>query len=175
MAQAQANPADKSSAASPSERKRIPMSVPQARLAVPDIPGYHMHWFRGEAGRIQRAMQAGYEFVDEGEVQVNNRLLGLDPIKSGNTDMGTRVSQIAGGDDIDATGQATRLYLMKIKQELWEEDQKALTEPGSRLDGVRKGLLGGTLGSDNQAPGDRAQTYLDPKRTKMPDFLKRKN
>ena len=155
------------------ERTRIPMSVPVANLAVPEIPGYHLHWFRGEPQRIQRAQEAGYEFVNKGEVLVNNKSLGSDPASDGNTDMGTRVSHISGSDLAD-DGQPQRLYLMKIKEEWWIADQKALTAEGSRLDGVRKALLGGRIGSESQSAPDRAQTYVDTKRTRLPSFLERK-
>ena len=31
-------------------RKRIPMSVPKAKLSVPEIPGFHLHWINDYAG-----------------------------------------------------------------------------------------------------------------------------
>ena len=173
MAQRLANPADASNMPSATERTRVPMSVPVAHLAVQEIPGYHLHWFNGTPQRIQRALQGGYEFVEQGEVQVNNRTLGSDAATDGNTDLGSRVSIVA-GTDIGLDGQPVRLYLMKIKEEWWQADQKALVGDGSRLDGVRKSLLGGMIGSEKQSVEDRAQTYLDPSRTKIPEFLKRK-
>lgn len=174
MAQRQANPADETNTPSSEERTRIPFNTIVSRLSVPEIPGYHLHWFNGTPQRIQRARAGGYEFVRDDEVLVNNNVLGSDPAEDGNTDMGTLVSQPAGGDAIDANGQAVRLHLMKIKEELWQADQKALTAPGSRLDGVRNALVGGQIGQENQPGTDRSQVYLDPKRTKIPDFFKRK-
>ena len=50
------------------EATRIPMSLPELKLAVVDIPGYHLHWFRG--ARVPRALQAGYEYVDSSEVSI---------------------------------------------------------------------------------------------------------
>ncbi len=173
-AQSTTNPANKDTKPTVAERKRIPMSVPQARLAVPDVPGYHLHWFRGEAGRIQRALAAGYEWVEEDEVSLNSRILGGTPLDKGNTDLGTRVSQVAGGD-IGNDNQPVRLYLMKIKEELWRQDQKALEGEGSQLDRVRSSLLGGLIGAESQSNEDRKQTYVDPKRTKVPEFFNRKS
>ena len=173
MSQRQASPADATNMPSATEKTRIPMSVPVAHLAVQEIPGYHLHWFNGTPQRIQRALQGGYEFVDPSEAMLNNRVLGSDTVQDGNTDLGTRVSIVA-GDDIGQDGQPVRLYLMKIKEEWWQADQKALVSEGSRLDGVRKGLLGGLIGAEKQSAEDRAQTYVDTARTKIPDFLKRR-
>jgi hypothetical protein len=173
MSQREANPADATNLPKVTEKTRIPMSVPVARLAVQEIPGFHLHWFNGTPDRIARALQGGYEFVEQGEVSLNNRVLGSDVAKDGNTDMGTRVSQAA-GTEIGADGQPVRLYLMKIKQEWWEADQKALVSDGSRLDNVRKALLGGSVGAEKQSAEDRQQTYLDKTRTQIPDFLKRR-
>ena len=99
------------------ETKRVPMSIPVARLSVPEIPGYHLHWFSGEA-RVQRALQAGYEFVEADETHVNDR----SAAGGENQDMGSRVS-VFSGDEVDARNQPVRLYLMKLRDEFWEEDQ----------------------------------------------------
>jgi hypothetical protein len=40
-----------------SEADRIPMSVPQLRLAVPEKEGWHRHWF--VAKNVARAQRAG--------------------------------------------------------------------------------------------------------------------
>jgi hypothetical protein len=117
-------------------------------------------------------MNAGYEWVHPSEVAINDRGLGTDGT-DGNTDLGERVSVIAGGD-VGADLQPQRLYLMKLKQELWLADQKALEGEGSRLENVRQSLLVGRIGADGQNRTDQANTYLDQKRTKIPAFLQRK-
>jgi hypothetical protein len=108
-----------------SNKNRIPMSVPQQKLVAPEIPGYHCHWMLGTASRLAQARKAGYTFVEDDETDVNNFDLGGNPEDSGNTDMGSRVSIVAGGDT-SPDGDAVRLYLMKLPQELWEADQAAL-------------------------------------------------
>lgn len=123
------------------ERKRIPMSVPVSKLAVPDIPGYHLHWFRGDEVRIQRALDAGYEFVEDTEVKPNSVGLGQDSAASGNTDMGSRVSVVA-GKEIGDDRQALRLILMKIKQEWWEADQKLVEQRNDLVANSLKGQPG---------------------------------
>lgn len=159
-------PAPKSAA----ERKRIPMSTPVQKLEVPEIPGYHLHWFRGDAERIERAIAGGYEFVDSNEVHVNNVSLGGDSAQSGNTDLGSRVS-IVSGQEVGKDGQAQRLVLMKIRQEWWEEDQAAIEARNTQ---VRDSLVSGAIGSEKDAQGDSQHRYVDKTRTAIPDFFKRK-
>lgn len=152
------------------ERKRVPMSVPVQKLEVPEMPGYHLHWFIGSPERLQRAIDGGYEFVDEREVQTNNVSLGGDSTASGNTDMGSRVSVVS-GQEIGRDGQPTRLVLMKIRQEWYEEDQKVIE---SRNELVVASLLGGAIGAEKDRPGDANHRYVDKSRTSIPDMFKRK-
>lgn len=152
------------------QRKRIPMSTPVQRLEAPDIPGYHLHWFRGDIARIQRAIEGGYEYVDPREVRVNSVGLGNDSIASGNTDMGSRVSVVA-GTEVGTDGQPVRLVLMKIKQEWYEEDQKIVE---ARNEQVAASLRGGMIGSEKDAPGDTMHRYVDKARTVIPDLFKPK-
>jgi hypothetical protein len=129
------------------ERTRIPMSLPIQKLAVPPIPGYHLHWMRGDAARVQQALRAGYEFVNQDEVDVTNTNLADNAETSGSTDMGSRVSIVA-GSEIDAGGQPERLFLMKLRQEYWEEDQAVLE---NRNEEVAAALRGGAT-PGNVAP-----------------------
>jgi len=158
------NPASRSSG---TERKRIPMSVPVQKLSVPDIPGYHLHWFQGTPDRLERALSGGYEFVDEIETSVPDAGLGGTSTRTGNTDLGTRVSMVA-GKEIGADGQPIRLVLMKIKQEWYEEDQKLVEQ---RNQSTIDSLLGGTQSAGGH---DASHRYVDRDRTLIPDFFKRK-
>jgi hypothetical protein len=63
------NPSNRS--ASP-ERKRIPMAVPVQKLSVPDIPGYHLHWFQGDAGPA-RTRPSGWLRVRRGDGDLRQR------------------------------------------------------------------------------------------------------
>lgn len=161
-----ANVAGKSNA----ERKRIPMSVPVQRLEAAEIPGFHLHWFRGTSERIQRALDGGYEFVDPQEMKINNVSLGGDSAISGNTDMGSRVSVLS-GQEVGNDGQPVRLILMKIKQEWYEEDQKTAEQ---RSEQVAQALTAGSFGSEKDAAGDTVRRYVDKSRTSIPDLFKRK-
>lgn len=166
MADVKANPATPAGKDT-AERKRIPMSVPVQRLSAPDVPGYHLHWFNGTPERLQRALDGGYEFVDEREMKINNVSLGGDTTRSGNTDMGSRVSVVS-GEQIGKDGQPTRLILMKIKQEWYEEDQK-LVEQRNEL--VAASLRGGLLGAEKDVGGDTKLRYVDKARTAIPELF----
>jgi hypothetical protein len=162
------NPGTRSIAAA--ERKRIPMSVPVQKLESADIPGYHLHWFLNTPDRLQRAIDGGYEFVEEKETKVNAVSLGGTSTLSGNTDMGSRVSVVS-GQELGKDGQPTRLVLMKIKQEWWDEDQKLVEDRNTQ---VRDTLLGGMIGAEKDAAGDSRHRYVDKDRLAIPDFFKRK-
>lgn len=150
---ATSNPANAPTPAAPaSERKRIPMSLPKAKLGVPKIPGYHLHWIADRQGRLMQAVQAGYEFVTEAEVGIQDFGLGNDASRTANTDMGTRVSVI-GGAGMDP-GTTERLYLMKQKEEWWKEDQKVLQE---RNQSVMQSIKRDGLPAEGQ---DNSQRYV---------------
>lgn len=152
------------------ERKRVPMSVPVQRLETAELPGYHLHWFLSTAERLQRALDGGYEFVDEREMKLNNVTLGGDSAVSGNTDMGSRIS-IVSGQEVGKDGQPTRLVLMKIKQEWYDEDQAVIEARNTK---VRDSLLGGMIGAEQDRAGDSQHRYVDKSRTQIPDFFKDK-
>jgi hypothetical protein len=152
------NPAERPGR-SRAERQRVPMSVPVQKLHVPEIPGYHLHWFRGLPDRILRAQQAGYEFVEHDEVTLNNVDLGGESAASGNTNMGSRVSVVT-GDEIGRDNQPVQLILMKLREELWRQDQEAVAD---RNENVAAALRGGRVGAGmagGEGPGDIATRYV---------------
>lgn len=110
------------------ERTRIPMSVPQRKLEVPEIEGFHQHWFL--ENRVPRALQGGYIFVDPQETSINQLGIGADGMSDQNADLGNRVMVVA-GTGLD--GKPEHLVLMKIREEWWQEDQKALEAVNKRV------------------------------------------
>lgn len=156
-----ANPPEKA------PRKRIPMALPTLKLSVPDIPGYKTYWFRGAPGRIQQALNAGYEFVERDEVELNHGGLANSYDVDGNTDMGTRVS-VATGDGSEGP-QNARLYLMKIKQELWEEDEQEVAKKHEGIAAQMRGDKGfANAGSDTTSRYSRGENrnLFTPRRAK---------
>jgi hypothetical protein len=135
---------------------RIPMSVPQLRLEVPAIPGMHLHWFVSK--NIHRAQKAGYTFVEDDEVDLANFGLADDASNSGNTDLGSRVSQFAGGM-VEGTSDPQRLYLMKLPQ----EDCAALEATNEKIAAALRGGQtgpGGAGAAPQETAGDRGKRYL---------------
>ena len=116
------NPANRAGSEKTAEtRKRIPMSVPSRKLEVPEIPGYHLYWFRD--ANVPRAQQAGYVFVEDREVPLNQFGVGTDKSVSGNADLGSHIRVVGGTAE---GGGVEHLTLMKIKEEWWREDQKEI-------------------------------------------------
>lgn len=139
------NPASDSEATF-DESKWVPMGSKSTRLSVPNKPGWHRHWFRTEPGRIERAMQAGYKFVDPAEISMIPQQLGGAPEQGGSTDMGSRVSVAAGG--YGDNGQALRLYLMECPMRLYERAKAMLQQD---TDATVNALAAGRGGKDDYA------------------------
>lgn len=148
----QANPAN-SRLPSITEENRVPMSLPEQMLQVPSIEGYEMYWFADRPGRISRAIAAGWQFVEPGEVKINNFSLAGDFLKDGNTDLGSRVS-LHGG--VNEQGASERLYLMKCKKEWYDKDMAARE---ARNDAVAAALRGGNVGSEKENRDDANKRY----------------
>lgn len=95
-------------------KERIPLGVPRKKLEATPIQGKHLHWINDYSGRISDALQSGYEFVNENETKIN------DFVTPGNSDLGSQVKRLVGKDD---NGGPLFAYLMKIDEDLWQEDQ----------------------------------------------------
>lgn len=123
---------------SKTHRARVPFSANRKRLQVDEkFEGFVTRWFNDQDDRIQRALAAGYEFVDRDDV----RQVGDKDVANGNTDMNSKVSRVVGRT---AENQPIRAFLMKIRKE-WYEADKAKKEETNRLvdDAVRAGTVGG--------------------------------
>ena len=147
-----ANPANE--AGTIAERTRVPMNLPEQKLFVPPIEGYRLYWFRGEPGRLQRAKKAGYDFVRPEEVDLNNFDLGGDLTQSGNSDASERVSMPA-QDGAGEDGQYLRLFLMKIKEEWFIEDQIQYEQ--KKIQPIVDSFMAGTIGAGK---GDASNRYV---------------
>jgi hypothetical protein len=136
------------------ERERVAMSVPSMKMAVPKIPGYVSYWFNDDEGRIERAQRAGYEFASSEEVALHDFSVAGDSTKTGNQDMGSRVSMVVG---TLKTGAPMRGYLMKIREEVWKVDQMLQQK---RNDQIAHALRAGRLGTEEVSQADLANTYV---------------
>ena len=104
-------------------KRRKPLGVPVQRLQA-DVPsGMTGRWMNDTPGRIQRAMEAGYEFISsDGEVVQNRE--------------GCRSEIVGTGRD----GGAMKAFLMAIPTVLYEEDQAAKMSEVDKIDeAIRRG------------------------------------
>lgn len=147
-----ANPANAPAKQLPT-RERIPMSLPVQKLAVPEIPGWHCHWMRGDPQRINQALRAGYTYVDQDEVDMSTFGVANGPGDSGHSDLGTRVSFISGRE---ADGGVERLYLMKLPMEYWLQDQGKYAEMQEQTAAQLRGQKGFI-----EAGGDNSNRYAN--------------
>lgn len=130
--------------------KRVPFGGNRQKLQVDEIPGYVTRWFNDVDGRVERALDAGYEFVTPEEAEG----LGQGQLHQENTDLGSRVSKIVSR----GTDKVIRGVLMKIKREWYEEDQE-LKEQRNRMvdDALRAGRPGGNEVENQYVPKGHRQ------------------
>ena len=120
------------------QRRRNVFNGTTLRLTVnKTIPGHHLHVFTDTGMRIQEALEAGWEFVSPEEVGG----VGTNVVDK-NTDLGNRVRYLVNprtGDGSEKFG-----YLMKLRDEWWEEDNRAKNVQPDRIDNaIRKGKVAG--------------------------------
>ena len=116
------------------EDNRIPFGSFVQRLAYPERPGYHRHWFNDSPGRIMRALQAGYKHVTDPDGKNVSRPVG---------------TAIGGGALIG--------FLMELPGRWWDKDMALLQKEVDRIDGaIRRGNIEGQVGRDGR--------YIPPQR-----------
>jgi hypothetical protein len=118
-------------------KRRNVFNGTEAKVGVREqIPGYHLHVFTDVGGRIQEAMDSGYEFVTPAEVGGVS-----ENVVSRNGDLGERIRYLV---NPRAQGSEQFGYLMKIRQEWFEEDQAELQAKNTRIDtAIRQGKVTG--------------------------------
>jgi hypothetical protein len=109
---------------------RIPLGTPNAKLSAPKRAGYVRRWINDMNGRIQAAERAGYAKVEEKGVECVRR-----------------VGTLEGGHPLNA-------HLMEIRQEFYDEDQRAKQ---ARVDEVDAVIKGGK--PQGVAPEDQSRFY----------------
>lgn len=122
-------------------KKRNVFNGTEQKISVQtQIPGYHLHVFTDVGGRIQAALDSGYEFVSPDEVGGVS-----ENVVSRNGDLGERIRFLV---NPRAEGTEQYGYLMKIRQEWFEEDQAELQNKNNLIDAaIRKGKITGSNSS----------------------------
>lgn len=98
--------------------ERIPFGVARQKLTtkgIEDSDQFVYRWINDSGNRINDAIKGGYVFVHDDNILVGDDL-------NGNQDIASRVSKVVGKTE---DGKPLNCYLMKIKREWYEEDQKA--------------------------------------------------
>ena len=109
-------------------RKRNVFNGTKQKLSVNrQLPGFHLHIMNDTAGRIELAQENGYDFVSPEEVGgVANSVV------SRNGDItGSKVRFLVGATE---DGQPLYAYLMKIRQEWYDEDQGEIQRKNDFID-----------------------------------------
>ena len=122
--------------------RRNSIGTPKLTLAVQnEVPGYHLCWMNDD-GNVENAIDSGYEFVTKGETGLAN---GVVP---SNVDQTDKIKQKVG---TTASGEPLYAYLMKIKQEWYEEDM-AEVESQNKLveEAIAGGNINGNAGQDGK-------------------------
>lgn len=89
---------------------RIPPGQPRLKLKVEGLKDNERGYF-AKPEQFEELIEGGYRFVGKEGIEI-----GTD--KMGDTDLGSLVSRSAGSD-------GSRLYLMKIRKDWYEENQRA--------------------------------------------------
>jgi hypothetical protein len=122
--------------------RRNSIGVPRLTLAVKfEIPGQHLCWMNDD-GNVEQALDSGYEFVTRGETELE---VGITP---SNVDMSDKIKQKVGTTQ---QGDVLYAYLMKIKQEWFEEDMEAIEAQNKQVeDAIASGNINGAVGQDGR-------------------------
>jgi hypothetical protein len=122
--------------------RRNSIGVPRLTLAVKfEIPGHHLCWMNDD-GNVEQALDSGYEFVTRGETELES---GVTP---SNVDISDKIKQKVGTTQ---QGDVLYAYLMKIKQEWFEEDMAAIEAQNRQVeDAIASGNINGSVGQDGR-------------------------
>lgn len=119
-------------------KKRVPLGIPRQKLTAQQRDGYVRRWVVDRPGRLSQAEDGGYTFVTDplpGASDVTQR-----------DGIGSRISRVVGTHE---DRNPMTAYLMEIKKEWYDEDQKL---KGKSVDTTEAALK---TGSDQHgSPGE---------------------
>lgn len=132
-----------------SRKKRVGLGMFKKEMTIqPGLikPGYVPRWINDDGDRLEVAQNGGYEFVYD---KRDSKAHVGEAVESGNTSIDSRISKI-----VDKTPRMTgerRAYLMQIKQEYYDEDQR---EKMKKVDELADTIKHGKAGMKKEDQGD---------------------
>lgn len=133
-------------------KKRVPLGVPRSKLTAPERPGYKRRWINDDGkGRLQHALNGGYTFVEDPNLQVGQ--------DGGGDKTDSRVSRIVGRGE---GSKPLRAFLMEISSELYQADQASKQAALDEMDrAIRKGRLRSDGEEHRYVPDDGRGIKID--------------
>jgi hypothetical protein len=105
---------------------KLKLTLPPDIVQAYKEAGWHLYGFNDVDGRIEEALEAGYEFITQSELggRLNSALSEV-------TDIGDKVSFMAGKKE---NGDSMRVYIMKIPEVDFRSNDKKLQERNDEID-----------------------------------------
>lgn len=117
----------------PKRRQRVPFGQHRRRLSIPEVlqedKAHHYHWINDTQDRVQRALIAGYEYVEKKDL--GDQDIGDPGLHNGNSNLNSRVSRRLRDFEV---------FLMRIPIEFYEEDRALKAANDDEIDrAIKKG------------------------------------
>ena len=113
--------------------RRTPIGKRNVLTVTGAEPGYHYRFVNDSGDRVQEFLDNGWEKVPADKVRVGDKRIG--------------VASNEGTDATASVGQGERAYVLRIRQDWYDEDQKAKQEHINNTEAAtREKALDGTYG-----------------------------
>lgn len=125
------------------KRRGVFNGMRQKLQVIGEMKGYHLCWINDIPGMIAQAKEGGYEFVSENEIEMANN-----NVVDRNNSEGTHIKVLVGTNE-DNSGMFA--YLMKIRDEYFDEDQADIQSYNDKIDAqICGGNVEGSVGRDGR-------------------------
>lgn len=126
-------------------QERVPLGTLRSKLTIPknliDERNFQARWVVDRPGRVEAAKQGGYAFVQDASMEVT-----VGEGADGRDAMSTSISRTVGTHE---GGKVMKAYLMKIRRDWYEADQKKKQVELNKTDeAIQKGQIA-------SQPGDK--------------------
>jgi len=124
------------------------LSLPKGKLNARELPGFHLCWV--DEPKMHEFLDADYEFVNASDYGAAEESDGGD----------TRIKRVHGRNEAGGVYS----YLMKIKEEWYQEDQAIIQEYCDKVDDA---ILGGDESRGERDGDAKGRTYIPKSGIKM--------